>query len=178
MRFDKIARRFGAAQNCFIDDAALGGAVSHFQRNCLAYWRELEVEDPSHLKIFGSLLYSLTQRRDESGRRIDFVFFDEAVEGDTKERRHRRFLVDHFHEFACFTAVFEMFIAAQVLRTERIRFDQRQPPASDRYTRSIVDYLRDFPHDLMSRDRTPFDLYMIFKSMDLFGMYQAGASAN
>ena len=152
----------------FVDFDALRLALEHFQKNCISFWTSLGVEDPSHLKIFGHLLYSLTQLRDEQGERRDFLFCERVIR-DTDEPSVE-FLRVHFHEFACFTAVYNMFVSAQRQRREPLRFDYTRPPASARFTRSMVDYLREWGEGPLSGDRTPFDIYMIFKSMDLYGV--------
>lgn len=172
MRLDLVAKEFGVTDIYVLDTASLRRVVDNFQENCVQYWAELGVAAPSHLKIFGHLLYCMTQARDTGGRRIDFSFCNDkdVSELADREAKHIKYLSDYFHEFSCFVVVNQMLLSAQLQREERLKYDTRRPPSSRRFTRSMVDYLREWPEGSLSYDKTPFDLYMIFKAMDLYGV--------
>lgn len=166
MRAVEIARA-GELGPLIMNDDAFDVATAAFSRNCRNYWRNLGVDDPSHLKIFGHLLYSLTHSRMPDGSRA--VFFGVRPEnlGNLKDRL---FTIQYFHEYASFVIVYEMLCHAQRQRLETLRFDPLKPPMSRRFTRSMIDYLREWPEGSLATGRTPFDLYMVFKAMDLYGV--------
>lgn len=178
LRFGYIADSFGASDCHIVDDEALEFCLRHFRQNCLKYWKSLGVAEPSHLKTFGYLLYSLTQLRDGAGnpRRVIVIDkldtlksgFGDSTDSDVAE--NNSVLAENFHAFACFSAVYQMLVIAQRMRKEPLRFDVSKPPSSRRFSRSMVDYLVGISGSEIDYVKSPFDLYMIFKAMDLYGV--------
>lgn len=171
LRLGAVAREMNKGE-LVLNDAYLEICLQYFQRECSKYWNALGVAEPSHLKVFGHLLYSLTQLRDQvSGDRIAFCGIEDPNGTKSQEQfTEADFLRVHFHEFASFTIVYEMLISAQRRRKETLRFDPVRPPTNRRFTRSMVDYLRQWDAGPLVGDRTPFDFYMVFKAMDLYGV--------
>lgn len=171
LRISAIARELGKGE-LVLNASAFEYCLTYFQRECPKYWGELGVAEPSHLKIFGHLLYSLTQLRDPTtGDRIVFCgVVDPAGAKAADDFEDSDFLRVHFHEFACFTLVYEMLTSAQRRRKEALRFDPVRPPTNKRFTRSMIDYLRQWDTGPLIGDRIPFDFYMVFKAMDLYGV--------
>jgi hypothetical protein len=171
LRIGAIAAKFGRGE-LMINGHNLDHCLRFFQRECLKYWNAFGIDEPSHLKVFGHLLYSLTQLRDEkTGDRL--VFCAVADPGGEKTREtlvEADFFRVHFHEVACFNTVYEMLLSAQLRRKEPLRFDPKAPPANKRFTRSMVDYIRQWDTGPLKGDRSPFDFYMVFKAMDLYGV--------
>ncbi|WP_425071308.1 hypothetical protein [Sagittula sp. S175] len=150
------------------NEEGLAEAVSKFQSTCKNYWTKLGVESPSHLKIFGSLLHSLTQARGCNGQRPVFWGVLPSAKDTVDAKNH--ILVDYFHEYCSFIVVYEMLCSTQRQRREPLKFDPLKPPSNPRFTRSMVDYLREWPAEPLKGDRTPYDFYMVFKAMDLYGV--------
>lgn len=171
LRLGAVSRALGQGE-LVLNGTAFEVCLRHFQRECSKYWLALGVAEPSHLKVFGHLLFSLTQLRDDtSGDRIAFCGIENPNGPKTKDLfAEADFLRVHFHEFASFTVVYEMLISAQRRRKESLRFDPVRPPTNKRFTRSMVDYLRQWDVGPLIGDRTPFDFYMVFKAMDLYGV--------
>ena len=165
---EKVASEIGCGP-LVINHDMFREATLKFQRECLAYWvTGMRVKEPSHLKFFGHLLYSLTQSQNEAGERL--IFFGLLPENCKHLEPDDQYQGVYFHEFCCFVIVDHMFRWAQRLRDEDLSFDPLNPPSSRRYVRSMVDYIRKWPVAELHEDKTPFDFYMIFKTMDLYGL--------
>ncbi len=167
MRAKEVARNFECGP-LIIEDQGFDLAIQLFQRNCNKYWQGLGVETPSHLKVFGHLLFALTQSSDDGSEKP--CFFALLPETETSLGSSKQFFVDFFHEYCCFLIVFEMLCSAQRQRKEALKFDPTKPPTNPRFSRSMVDYIREWESGPLSGQRTPFDFYMVFKAMDLFGV--------
>ena len=167
MRALKVAEFFGFG-SLVTNDKVMVSAIERFQRDCMPYWSSLQVDSPSHLKVFGHLLFSLTQLRDADDRRVRFWAIDPdsttELEGDNKR------LCSFFHEVCGFLIVHQMLCSAQRRRRVSLNFNPMKPPISPRYMLSMLGYLREWRGGPLKQDKTPYDFYMIFKTMDLYGL--------
>jgi hypothetical protein len=172
MRARKVAHIMGYG-DILTNQSNMDKAIERFQTECEVYWSTLQVDSPSHLKVFGHLLYSMTQLRDEEDRRLRFWAIDQDT-GVTIPEEARQSVV-FFHEFCSFIVVHQMLCSAQGRRARggkptKLNFNPQKPPTNPRYARSMLGYLREWRGGPLKQDKTPYDFYMIFKTMDLYGL--------
>ncbi len=118
--------------------------------------------DLSHIKSVGVLLYCLTQTEHQP---IEAVLVSGILPGDLKN------LIEAYpNEYFCFLCMYHIFNFQQHDRNIEARYDFANPPLHFRYLRSMVYYLRGTNIQGESAPRTAEDFYMIFKTMDLFGL--------
>ena len=157
-----------------LNEENLDRCILYFQKTCLPYWESLKIKEPSHLKVFGYLLYCLTQLRDPSTKqRLAFCGMLSGSGKPKTEFEDDDYLRVHFNEFAAFNIVSNMLVSAQRRRDATLKFDGTKPPTNTRYTRSMIDYLRQWDEGPLVGDRIPYDFYMVFKTMDLYGVENA-----
>jgi hypothetical protein len=126
-----------------------------------AYGGRAEDETLSHIKHAGALLYAFTQRGHEPVQAI-------RVGGILPEKT--RDLVTAFpNETLMFMAVYWLFCEQQYQRGIDLKFDPEVPPMNPRYLRAIVHYLRRRRRTENPESCDSGDLYLIFKTMDLYG---------
>ena len=119
----------------------------------------------SHIKLAGLLAWSIVQARPIAGfRRLDPTEREMfgAFGWDHSIRRDDQFLQKFPHE-VCATAITSgMFLAYQSGRDGKVIFEPTKTPRTYHYDRNLAMFLRDGRIG-------PEGLYMIFKTMDLFG---------
>ncbi|RLC55327.1 MAG: hypothetical protein DRI30_07755, partial [Chloroflexi bacterium] len=156
----------------------LNFCIKHFQSKCTSYLSDLLNGDPSHIKILGHLLYSLTQleRTDRRSEGIisvglqGLVFHRERVQNPEKAKEFAKIIEICANETLMFMAVYFEFCNVQRSRDVQKRFDLNQAPMHQRYLRAMIEYLRPNSNEKLGYLKTSFDFYLIFKSMDLYGV--------
>jgi hypothetical protein len=170
---DKFAHENGNVK-LFWDDAKLKEAFSDWQL-CVGEWltkfkadmvstgaADTDSLELSHIKSMGALLDCLTQRGFEpiKAARVDGILTNNL----------RRMVVAYPNEYYNFIGCLLIFNFQQREREIASRYDLDKPPLHFRYVRSMIAYLRQYysEKDVYPRDET--DFYMIFKTMDLYGL--------
>ena|GEM_PF-5264420 len=169
MRAQKVASEL-CGSPLLLHDVRLDHLVRTFQTQCLPYWTGLGITSPSHLKVLGHLLYSLTQVRDTEDQRVRCFAIEPDLAATLSDENKR--LGAFFHEFCCYTVVHTMLCSAQRRRRAKLVFEPQKPPTNPRFTRSMISYLRDWRGGPLTNDKSPYDFYMIFKTMDLYGLQE------
>jgi len=85
-------------------------------------------------------------------------------------RRQRDLIVAYPNEYMMLHAVYWLFTEQQYQRDIPLLYDPENPPMNPRYARAMVHYLRMGRNGHESPSRTAADFYMIFKTMDLYGV--------
>lgn len=158
----------------FFDEDALEVCAEDWQENVfqwsMTYKQEFanangsdaEDETISHIKYAGALLCALTQCENDPVEAV-------LVKGILPTRQ-RDLIVAYPNEYVMFMAVYWLFNEQQYQRGEPMLYDIGNAPMNPRYSRAMVHYLRMGRNGYSSTIRTPADFYMIFKSMDLYGV--------
>ncbi|MGI9402417.1 MAG: hypothetical protein ACR2O0_14275 [Rhizobiaceae bacterium] len=123
---------------------------------------DAEDESISHIKFAGALLCALTQCENDPVEAVE-------VKGILPQRQHD-LIIAYPNEYMMFMAVYWLFNEQQYQRDETLLYDIENPPMNPRYSRAMVHYLRLGQNGISKRLRSPADFYMIFKSMDLYGV--------
>jgi hypothetical protein len=175
VRIDDYARLFAQELdlNLFLDHNTLRICINSFRQT---FYRQYDLISgkPGHIKMMGHLLFCLTQLEGDDGDKITFAYSrnfqtkEDSVNTQFEDRR--KLCHDFFNEAVSVGFVFQEFMRMQSLRTDaknRLSSDLR---LHNRYFRAMIDYLRIWGRENPTGIRSSYDLYMIFKTMDLFGM--------
>jgi hypothetical protein len=157
------------------DETELDDLLCIFRDECLPYYEDINVGSPSHLKWLGFLLFCLTQQVADGDRRsavyLDDFKFHEEIAGQLRSPTEVETDFNNFgNELLMFAVVFLFLNEMQRIRSDKKRYDTSEPPMHFRYLRAMLDYLRPHTNEKLNYQKTPFDLYLILKSYDLFGV--------
>lgn len=175
------------------NDTALKDSVTKCAQECSDYYADiLKARDgsspivPSPLKFLGHLLFCLTQGRTDCDKpnlcvvASDFKFHDDIRELFSDPDAYEEFVEQAANEILMFSATYQLFNTEQKLRVESNRYNPEDPPMHFRYLKAMVDFLcpayelypdvpeSELDHRHLEFDVTPYSIYMIFKTMDLF----------
>jgi hypothetical protein len=120
-------------------------------------------EELSHIKHAGALLRAFTQCGYEG---VQAASVNGILPAHTKD------LIEAYpNEYLIFIAVYWLFNEQQYQRADaKLLYDHEDPPMNSRYMRAVVYYLSSGGDGSSNETCRNSDLYLIFKTMDLFGV--------
>lgn len=159
----------------FFDESALYSCAEEWQEEIFA-WEKSYREDftaatgkdssgetLSHIKYAGVLLRAFTQCGHEG-------IIAASVNGILPEKV-KDAVEAYPNEFLVFSAVYWLFHEQQCQRGDAtLLYDPEYPPMNTRYMRAMVHYLSSGGDSQTSTGCRNSDLYLIFKTMDLYGV--------